>query len=217
MSDILREVDEAMRVEKMSRLWAEHGNTVLAAIVALILGTALSSGWNTWQHHQNLKSTTALLDSFQTENPRAALETLGKTQKGNARAFSLLAGAAMALDAKDLEKAVSIYNTLASDARVEPAFRHLALVQKVSLELDAKTEVPSSAMLADLARVLEDKTSPWRARALLLSALVKAHKNEDQKGAISDLDQLSAMPNLSSPIKEQERALRAVYKLEGTK
>jgi hypothetical protein len=55
MSDILREVDEAMRVEKMTRLWAEHGNTVIAAIVALILGTALSSGWNAWQHHQHLK------------------------------------------------------------------------------------------------------------------------------------------------------------------
>lgn len=217
MSDILREVDEAMRVEKMTKLWAEHGNTVIAAIVALILGTALSSGWNAWQHHQNLQSTAALLDSLQTESPLASLETLGKKEKGNAKAFSLLAAAAMALDEKSPDKAVALYKTLAADAGVSDVFRHLALVQKVAIELDGTTEISSSEMLSDLAPVLKDKTSPWQARALLLSALVKAHKNGDNNGAIADLEILSAIPNLSPTVKEQAVALRQVYKLQGAK
>ncbi len=217
MSDILREVDEAMRVEKMTRLWAEHGNTVIAAIVALILGTALSSGWNAWQHHQHLKSTSALLESLQTDSPLASLETLGKAEKGNAKAFSLLTAAAIALDEKSPDQAIALYKTLAADSSVSSVFRHLALVQKVAIELDGKTETSSAQMLADLAPIIKDKTSPWQARALLLSALVKAHKNKDNSGAIADLETLSAIPNLSPTVKEQAFALRQVYKLQGAK
>jgi hypothetical protein len=154
---------------------------------------------------------------LQTDSPLASLETLGKKEKGNAKAFSLLTAAAIALDEKSPDQAIALYKTLAADSSVSSVFRHLALVQKVAIELDGKTETSSAQMLADLAPIIKDKTSPWQARALLLSALVKAHKNKDNSGAIADLETLSAIPNLSPTVKEQAFALRQVYKLQGAK
>ena len=41
MSDIFREVDEALQRDKAEKFWKEYGNTLLMALVLLVIGTAI--------------------------------------------------------------------------------------------------------------------------------------------------------------------------------
>ena len=45
MGDIFQEVDEEVRRDRFNKFWKEYGAYVIAAAVALVLGTAASVGW----------------------------------------------------------------------------------------------------------------------------------------------------------------------------
>ncbi|MCD8562794.1 MAG: hypothetical protein LRY54_01755 [Alphaproteobacteria bacterium] len=48
MTDLLQEVDDMMRQEKLAKLWREHGNFIIGVILAIILATALVSAYKSW-------------------------------------------------------------------------------------------------------------------------------------------------------------------------
>ena len=57
MTDIFEEVDDALRQEKLQKIWDEYKNTIIASIVILIASTGLTSGYKTWNHSRNANET----------------------------------------------------------------------------------------------------------------------------------------------------------------
>ena len=45
MGDIFQEVEEEVRRDRYSKLWKDYGGYIIAAAVALVLGTTASVGW----------------------------------------------------------------------------------------------------------------------------------------------------------------------------
>lgn len=82
-SDILREVDEALRVEKAKKFWAEHGKALIALAVALVLGTAAQSGWRAYQHHKAETSTAQFVDALKSKDPTTSLKALSAEKSGS--------------------------------------------------------------------------------------------------------------------------------------
>src|SRR5690606_40195086 len=54
IDEFIREVDEAVRQEQWLKLWKQYGNYVVAAALAVVIGTAAGVAWRTWQHNQRL-------------------------------------------------------------------------------------------------------------------------------------------------------------------
>lgn len=219
MTDILREVDEAMRVEKLTRLWQEHGSAVLAGIAALILGTAAHSAWNAWTTHQNIASTTALLEALGSEHPLNNLETLANSEQGKSRHLALITAAAQAINEKKYPEAQAFYQALIAEKSAPPLLRDLAIVQSVNLTLDHTPDAKAEELLATLRPVMQNKKSPWQGQAVLTGALVKAHKSNDQEGAIADLKLIVAHEDWPSSLRQRAQALIDTYqvKLQGNK
>ena len=78
MSDLLREVDDAVRAENMKRLWDEHKYAIVTGVAALILGTAAMSFWNNYQYSQNQKHTAEIITAVQSPEPAKTLTETAK-------------------------------------------------------------------------------------------------------------------------------------------
>lgn len=215
MSDLLRDVDDAMRVEKMQALWNEHKVALVTGIVALILGTSAHTAWNAWHASQKRQDTSALLSALEMPKPLPALEQLA-SEKGNAaRGITAMTAAANAMTAKNYDAALDIYAQLISDRSAPAIFRDLAIVQSVNLRLDQNDKVTAPELLKEIEPVAGNEKSPWYGQGLMARAIVKAHKGKDVKGAIADLEKISATESLPSSLRERAQALIDIYKLEG--
>jgi hypothetical protein len=217
MADLLQEVDDAMRVERMTRLWEQYGNLAIGAIVLIVLATAGWSGWNSWSLRQDRAATSALLEAYQAKAPLAELEKLAKSANGKAGAIAALNAAAIALEDKKPEQALALYVTLSGDMTAPPVFRDLAAIQKASLLLDLKPEMKAADLIALLSPVASNDKSPWQPRALFLSALIKGEKDGKYEEALKDLDQLSARPDVMPQLAAQIKATGAIFKEKGRK
>ncbi|MDY0029247.1 MAG: hypothetical protein RBR86_04805 [Pseudobdellovibrionaceae bacterium] len=211
MSDILRDVDEMMKADRMSQLWQEHGKSVLFAIGLVILGTAFNSGWTSYKDSQAEIQTTAIIDALQNKDQFASLLEASKTLSGTGKGFATMNAASLAIQDGKLEEAAELYSSIQKDSSLPQDMRDLATVQKVSIQLDANKDAKSADLLAELESVLKNKDSVWQLRALMVSALAKAHKDEDYKSALEDLALLSADTRLPPSMKAQVAALQDVY------
>ncbi len=212
--DILREVEESLRAEKAAKFWKENGSIVMAIVAAAILGTAAQSFWTAHKRTQNEVSTSQFLDALKDSSPLSALEKLSKEEKGSGSALAGINGAAIAIDKKDWVAAIAAYKNVTENKSIDKAYKDLATIQMISLQLDHDAKATGTELLKSLAPLIADQKSPWNAKAIFISALVKASKNNDLTGAQADLDKLSSMANLPASFMDQVKALSEVYKIK---
>lgn len=217
MTDLLREVDEALRADKMARFWEEHGKAIIILVATFILGTALQSGWSSWQASQEEKGTSQFLNAFKEKEPLTALEKLAAQKDGKGQALGAMGAAAIQVEKEDWTKAIDLYTQVLNDKAAPQVYKDLALIQIVSLRLDHTPDVKAEELLAQLKPVLSSKDSSWVLKAELLSAVIKANKQNDFKGALADLDKIIGSPAAPQQITLQAKALRGVYAFKGEK
>lgn len=217
MTDILREVDEAMRAERMNRIWQQHGKSILFIVAGVIIGTAVHSGYSAYKNHQAREQTTALMDAL--HDPKTAGDTLAeltKTLKGSGKALAGLDAADQALSNKRYDEAIALYDVIASDKSVPADMRDLAVVQSVSIKLDHAPNAKPQELVDALAPIATSDKSVWKARALFVSAVIKANRMTNYKAALEDLALASVVPNLPSSFEVQIKALQDVYQLKAS-
>lgn len=214
MADLIQEVDEALRAERMAQLWRNYKKYIIGAVVAIILGTALFSALSSWKSYQNREKTTELLAAFKAEDPLPDLNKIIESKKGHAFIAALNA-ANLELEKGNTEKAQILFDAIRKNTAAPRIFRDLATIQTVMFALDTAKETTATEQLEKLEPILADKKSPWAAQALLASALVKAHIGKDPKAAIDDLKEIEKQTNVPASITQRAKALKAVY-LENT-
>jgi hypothetical protein len=214
MTDFARDVNDALRAEKMQNLWKEYGPALLVGAATLVLGTAFFSGWNAWTLKQNQKTTTALLAALESKDPQASLEKALPHLDGAGAGLAQLNLAAAAIKENNIEKAFTAFDAAIDDRGVPALVRDLARVQKANLMLDQKN-MTAAQIDETLKPVLKEKNSAFYAQAVLINAaahftLVKGDKNK----AKESLKEMSADPALPASLKEQAAALLAAYEVE---
>jgi hypothetical protein len=211
MSDLLQEVDNAMRVEKMKALWSEYKIVLIAGISALILGTAFFSIYFSWQKSQNEQATAKLYALIQTPDAAKKLAELATEKSGDAKTLALINLAARAVEAKNYEQALTTYQDIMKDRLADATFSQLASLQYAKIALDHKKEWTGDDVLPLLQKTMADKKSPWRFEAGLVGALIQKHKQNKVSEAISTLNTLLKMQGLPESIKEKASGLVRVY------
>lgn len=212
--DILREVDESLRAEKAAKFWKENGNIILAMVAALILGTTAQTLWTSYKKGQDEISTTQFLDALKDKEPMAALQKLTKDGKGSGSALAGLNAASILTEKKDWKGAIAAYQDLIANKSIAKAYKDLAIVQLVPLQLDHDDKASGADLLKLLEPVIQDKNSAWNSKAIFIGALTKAQKNKDLKGAIADLENLLSQTNLAPSFLDQVKSLNEVYKMK---
>lgn len=173
MSELFREVDEALREDRAKILWQRYGNIGIAVVAAVLLATAGYVFWQDYADKRDQELTGMLLTALEQSDtdPTGAMDALaalGEDQSGRQGVLARLHEAALRLEAGDTDGAVDIYRMVADDSGVPDAWRDLALLMAVLHSLDSGDP---DALATDL-RPLTDEDSPWRYSARELSGLL---------------------------------------------
>lgn len=201
MSDVFREVDEALKEDRARQLWRRYGTLLISGAVAIVLVTA---GWVFWQRYQanrDAERTNALFASMAAaeESPETAMDALAAVAEDSGGSHAMLARlyeAELRSKSGDTETALLLYGEVAGDSGVAELWRQLATLLAVQLQVD--TGEPA-ALEAELAPLLDD-ASPWRYSARELAGLL-ALRREDKDRAIELFGQLADDPTAPGSVR----------------
>jgi hypothetical protein len=192
--EFIREVDEAVRQEQWLKLWKRYGNYVVAAALAVVIGTAAGVGWRAWQASERLDearryaAAQQLLREDKPAEAAAAFAALAEDAGSGYRVLARLRAAEAQAQAGDPAAATAILEQLAAND-ADPVYRSLG---ELLVAQRAFAEAQPTAVLTEL-EPLVGINDPWRHSALELRALAQMQSG-DTAGARQTLDDLLADP-----------------------
>ncbi len=181
----LREVDDEVRRERMTKLAQRYGMMIAVAVVVVLLAFG---GILFWQHHREaaagergdqLTAAMASLSAGNADKARLSLDTLGGTgDKGYAPLAHLLLADMAVRDGK-LPDAVNRFMAVANDEGIAQPLRDLALVRATALGFD--TLAPQEVMRRMTPLIGTGR--PWTGSAGELIALAQLKQGQGKAAA----------------------------------
>ena len=206
MSDLLAEVDEAMRQERLANFWHENKNFIIAFVVLTIVATAAMSGYRSWDARTKTKQTAELIALQEsTDYPGNIIES-DLEFRPSIRGIALLSAAGTAMQRDNKEDAQKLYARLAQDSKIPDEFRHLGILMDVRLKTE-EADTPKDELLKALEPVLNNK-SAWKSHAQIDAALLNADQNPQESIAL--LNEVADTPDLPSSLYERAQKLHHV-------
>jgi hypothetical protein len=177
VSDIFDEVDEAVRRERLIKLWERYGNLMIAVAVIIVIGVGAWRGYDYWETKKaadyGAQFTAAAILSEQGKHAEAEQAFARIAAEGNA-GYRVLARLREAeeLAERDPKAAVAAYDDIAASSATRQPLQDFAALRAGMLLAD-------TAPLAELTRRLEPLAGPGApfrhtAREILAFAAWKA-------------------------------------------
>jgi len=217
MTDLLAELDDQMRTERMQEIWHRHGKFIIAALVGIVMLTALYSGYQTWDQKKRIQDTEAMFAVLKNEDfPNNVTVDANLNLRPSMKAVVMM-NAAWTYLKKDngQTSALALYEDLANDKTIPNEFRDLALLNQIRLKLSMDTIKPAQALDAIKALTANEKGA-YYAPALIETATLQAAQN-DYTAALASIATVNAMTNLPETIYLKARTLQHVYTLKQSK
>ena len=186
MSDIFREVDEDVRKDQLTALWKKYGVLVIAAALALVVGTGASVAWREYQasvRDQEAQAYLTAVTSLAESGTGPGLGELGRLAAEGDTGYATLARlqeAAALQRSGDSQAAVASYDTLADDDDVPTVYRDLARLLAALVLLDDGSADAVSARVNAL--LVPD--NPWQFNAREVDAILALR--EGRRDAAAD-------------------------------
>jgi len=192
MSDVMEEVNEELRQQKLEAFWKENRSWIIASIILAILATAGLTYWRSWDLKKNLENTATLLEVSKADDPRA-LTAFADTARKNHAALARLLAAGLHVKQGNTDRAVEIYESIGSESGLDRTLRDLARILSVSRRLETGDPKKLHAELADLS----SRKSPYRFSAIEMDALVFAREGKMKEAAerLQDISTDASAPN----------------------
>ncbi|MPT47669.1 MAG: tetratricopeptide repeat protein [Sphingobium sp.] len=167
-----KEVDDAVRQDRMSAFGQRYGLLVIGAIVA---GLVALGGWLYWGHSSREnsgemaeKAQDVLESAAAGHAPDSAkLAELAKADQPGYRAMALLTQAAAAAQKGDVKGGAKLYGDIAADTKLDQSYRDLATIRQVALSFeDMKPQ-----QIVDRLKPLAVEGGPWFGSAGEMTAI----------------------------------------------
>lgn len=213
MSDLLAEVDEMMRQERLEKLWKEHGGMLIGFVVAVILMTAAISGYRSWTTHVKTEQTSRLMTLMESSDFPENISAEEIQLRGGLKGMALItAGGAYVSDGKT-DEALKVYQAAAEDKSISEEIRQLAVLMAVRLQ-SGNQDYDAQSLLDLLKPVVNDDASPWQNHARLETASLLANREQNYAEAREFLNLIMEQQNIPETLYNSARALDHVYTLK---
>ena len=232
MTDIFREVDEALQRDRALAIWKAHGGKIVAAILLLLIAAAAWGFYDSWRDNRDRTATAQLLGAFNAEDSGAALEQLAQSEDAAPQiALARLAAAHRLADAGGEEaenadgengpsEAIALYRDIYTERANPRDVRDLARIMAARLGRSAAGDRPqmtTEEAIAVLTPVYDNDDSPYQAIAALDLALLYGDPLRSEWGkAVEIVAPFTNKPAIPPSLQEKARALLHVFRLEQT-
>jgi hypothetical protein len=210
MSDIIREVDEELRREKLANIWKNYGGYIAAGAFLIVAATA---GWRGYEYYAEKQAEAAsarfasaqklAADASKNDEAKAAFDGLIKDSPYAYKLLSRFANAAE-IGEKNPAEGAAAFDAIANDTSVEATLRDLARIRGVALIVD-------SADIAEIHKRLAPalaQGSAFRHSAKELLALVHVRVG-DQTSAQKLFLELAFDPETPSALRNRAQRLQS--------
>ena len=176
----MREVDEAVREDRLQTFLGRFGVPLLAVTITGLAGFA---GWLWWQSAQTAEAAergarfSTALDNFEQERPKAAAtaaDALAEEGSPGYRAAALMLQGSAAEVEGNVQIAVARYGAVANDTDAPQELRDMALVRQTLVEFDT---LEPETVVARLRRIVADPDNGVFPSAAELTALAEYRRN----------------------------------------
>lgn len=217
MSDLFTEVDEAMKQERLEKLWKEYGGLLISFLTMVILATAANAGYRAWIQHRNFKQTNLYLDAAMKENLTAdELLAILPDMTDGMKGIVNMRAAGIALDNGNTEKALSIYKSIETDSKQSehnPMLHALAKYMATTLDKGLSLE----EKISRLETMAGERNNPWQYNALFDAALLEAAQNKNYKKARTHLAKIIADDSKAAQgLRQKAGSLDILYQAQQT-
>ncbi len=216
MSDIFREVDEALQQEKVARLWKEYAPTIIAAAIILIATVAITTGYKSWNQKRNAEETARLVEAVNSKSLVQNVSNFSGDTRKNHATFGQLIMANKHIEDKEFESATKLYTEIAQNKKAPKDIKNLAriLTVQANAHLATDKQLSSEKQLALLAPVLKDKKDPWIWHARIEAAAIHADVDKDYASAITLLNEFEDVKYIPLSLKNRAKALAHIYQIK---
>ncbi len=211
MTDLLAEVDEIMKQERIEKLWKAHGNIFITGIVLIILSTAAISGYRSWNSHINTTNTDQILALLEAPDYPANVLDAELDVRPALKGIALLNAASSLLAEDKKDEAQTLYERIAQDSAISKEERQLATLMQMRITSDQGKSL--DPMITSLEAIWTDEWSPWRYHAGMELAALYAEEMDFDK-AQTYLNTLMDTPALPQSLRNRARALSHIYSLK---
>jgi hypothetical protein len=177
---LIKEVDEDLRQDELTRLWQKHGGLLIGGAILLVLSVAGWQGWNSWDLKQRQDASLRYAESvalIEQGRRDEAAEMLGKQAGGSIMGYRILAEMRLAdlrLQQNDQAGAVAIFQRIAADSGVDKVYRDMAAIRAAYLTVDSGDPAAIEKAMEPLAV----ESSSWRHSAREIQALAALRRGD---------------------------------------
>jgi hypothetical protein len=211
--DLLQDVDNMMRQEKLLGVWNRYGNYIVGGILALLVLVSLHQGYKAWFRHDATIKTAGLLAAGQVADPAQAYYKWATEHTGTTSVMARILAAEAFQRKGDHALAAAELLAARNDAQADKDMRDLATLLWVRLVAADLGQKPDDLQAALKPLMLND-TQPYYWLARLESAAIAAHRQNDPARAIDLLSPMVDQQALPQTLVERARAMMQVYRLE---
>lgn len=143
MSDIIREVDEELRRERLANIWKKYGGLIAFGAFLLVAGTV---GWRGYEYYAGKQAEAAserfvaaqklATDTAKTDEAIKAFQAIAADSPASYRLLARFSAAAE-LGQKDSKAGASAFDAIANDTSVENLMREVASIRGATLVVDS--------------------------------------------------------------------------------
>ena len=181
----LREVDDEYRRSQLENFWSRFGRAIAIGVVAVLVTLAALLYWREDRAQRagatgeafNLALTR--IDAGNIVAAKPVLADLAKTGTPGYRGLAQLQAAAVAVQAGDRPRGLTLYRTVAADAALAVPFRDLATIKATQLEYDG---LPPATVITRL-KAFAVPGNPWFAVAAEMTGLAELRLHHPDRAA----------------------------------
>lgn len=212
--NLLREIQEDLRREKLETLWKRYGSWLIAAAIAIVVAVGAFQAWRAWETSRRKDRGAEFIaaETLAQSDPAAATTAFATLAAKGSDGYALLAGfreAALLADQGHRDQAAVAYDRIAAGGG-EPLYRDLATLRAVALRLNDGASGDELETLAVRLSPLSEDSNPWRYSAREMAAAIALQRG-DVTGAREQLTKLQG--DIETPQAIRARAAEVLGRL----
>lgn len=205
MADIMDEITDDLRQQKLKAFWQENRYWILGGAVMAVVMTASLTFWREYSFERNVAATAVLSSAVQTGDTEK-LMTYAKEAGTDHAALARFEAAGLFLKKGESDKAVAAFNEIAAMRGVDKDLRGLATLYSILQRLD----VDDAKKLEEELQPLLSKDATWRFSAMEALALLQARNGKPEQ-AIETLTLIAGDAAAPQNLKSRALTLRELY------